>query len=83
MKMKIAKKSVVGLKELRENMETYISRIQKGESVTVMRRNQPIFRLTPADAELESDWETVIDFTEINENGVSAKELLASLRAHG
>lgn len=83
MSTRIAKNSVVGLKELRENMETYITRIQMGESVTVMRRNQPIFRLTPADTELESDWETVIDFTEINKNGVSAKALLASLKSHG
>ena len=83
MDTKLTKISIVGLKELRENMEEYILRIQKGESLTVMRRNKPVFRLTPADVELESDWETVIDFTEINENGVSARELLASLKTHG
>jgi len=83
MNTKLAKNSIVGLKELRENIETYIQRVKDGESLTIMRRNQPIFLLSPVETELESDWETVIDFTEIKPNGVSAKELLTSLRAHG
>ncbi len=73
------KLKTVGLKELRENMEKYISRVDKGESITVLRRNQPIFRLTPVDEE-EMGWETVIDFTEINPRGVSGKEILKRLK---
>ncbi len=75
--------NIVGLKDLREHMETFIKRVQAGESLTVMRRSQPIFRISPVDSEAADDWETVIDFTEINPNGVSAKELLKSLQAHG
>ncbi|MCR4285429.1 MAG: type II toxin-antitoxin system prevent-host-death family antitoxin [Candidatus Kaiserbacteria bacterium] len=73
------KLKTVGLKELRENMEKYISRVDKGESITVLRRNEPIFRLTPVDEE-EMGWETVIDFTEINPRGVSGKEILKRLK---
>jgi prevent-host-death family protein len=73
------KLKTVGLKELRENMEKYISRVDKGESITVLRRNQPIFRLTPVDEE-EMGWETVIDFTEINPRGVPAQDVLKAIK---
>jgi len=78
-----AKKSTVGLKELRENMETYIKRVNSGESLTAFRRSTPLFRLSPVDSE-EIGWETVVDFTKIDKNGVSAKDVLASLKKmHG
>ena len=67
-------KNIIGLKELRENMELYIDRVAKGESITVLRRNKPIFRLSPLDEE-ELGWESIIDFTEINPRGVSGKRI--------
>ncbi len=73
------KLKTVGLKELRENMEKYISRVDKGESITVLRRNEPIFRLTPVDDD-ESGWETIIDFTEINPRGVPAQDVLKAIK---
>ena len=77
------KKTIIGLKELRENMETYITKVQNGEQITVFRRSTPLFTINPIDDD-ESGWETVIDFTEINKNGVSGREILKSLRAmHG
>ncbi len=79
MKTKTKKSQVVGLKELRENMEGYISRVGKGESIIVLRRNVPIFRLSPIDEE-ELGWETVIDFTEINPEGVPAEDVLKAIR---
>ena len=79
----MAAKNIIGLKELRENTETYIRRVNRGESITVVRRSTPIFRLTPVDAE-ETGWETVADFTALDKKGVSARAVLASLRrAHG
>jgi prevent-host-death family protein len=76
-------KNIIGLKELRENTEPYIRRVSRGESITVVRRSTPIFRLTPVDAE-ETGWEPVADFTTLDEQGVSAKEILAALRkSHG
>ncbi|MES2668699.1 MAG: type II toxin-antitoxin system prevent-host-death family antitoxin [Patescibacteria group bacterium] len=70
---------IIGLKELRENTETYIERVARGESITVVRRSTPLFRLTPIDTE-EAGWESVADFTLLDERGVSAKDILAALR---
>jgi antitoxin (DNA-binding transcriptional repressor) of toxin-antitoxin stability system len=84
MSSKTKQSNIIGLKNLRENMETFIDRVQKGESLTVLRRNQPIFQITPIETTNESDWETVIDFTEINPKGVPANDLLKALqKAHG
>lgn len=73
------KENIVGLKELRENMETYIKRVGKGESITVFRRSTPIFTMNPVEDD-ESEWETIIDFTEINKRGVPAEDVLAAIR---
>lgn len=76
-------KGVVGLKDLRENTEAYIAQIEKGASFTVVRRSRPVFTIGPV-GEDESEWETVIDFTEIDPRGVPAKELLKRMKAtHG
>ena len=83
MSIKTTKKNTVGLKELRENMETYIKRVNKGESITVFRRSTPLFKLTPVEDD-ESGWETVIDFTKETGHGVPIEELLASMKKmHG
>lgn len=79
----MAANNIIGLKELRENTETYIKRVNRGESITVVRRSTPLFRLTPVDAQ-EIGWETVADFTTIDEKGISARDILATLRKmHG
>ncbi|MDB5189855.1 MAG: Antitoxin [Parcubacteria group bacterium] len=71
--------NIIGLKELRENTETYVKRVNRGESITVVRRSTPLFRLTPVDAE-ETGWETVANFTTIDKKGVLARDILNSLR---
>ncbi len=68
----------VGLKELRENMEKHIKRIKKGESLIVMRRSAPLFKISPIDDESE-EWEEVIDFTKIRKGGVDTKDILSRL----
>lgn len=83
MATKIAKRvknRIVGLKELRENMEEYIEAVERGEKVTVVRRSKPVFVLQHPDDD-EDQWETVIDFTEGGTKpGVSAKELLTVMK---
>ena len=77
------KKITVGLKDLRENMETYIKRVSEGESITVFRRSTPLFRLTPIDIR-EAEWETIVDFTKETGRGVPVEQLLASMKKmHG
>lgn len=72
------KKYIVGLKELRTNIETYVSKIEKGQSFIVIRKSKPIFKIVPP--ETEEQWETIVDFTAVNKNGLPAKKILKSLR---
>jgi len=69
-------KNIVGLKELRENMNKYAERVARGESFIVFKQSKPLFKITPAEDE---DWEEVIDFTKIKKGGVKIDELLARL----
>ena len=74
------KTNIVGLKELRENADTYISQIERGKTFIVVRRSKPVFKIAPPD---ESDelWEPVIDFTEFYKEGIPASQLLKKLRS--
>ena len=71
------KKSIVGLKELRTNMENYISKIEKGRSFVIVRKSKPIFKIVSPDS--EDQWETVANFTKISKRGVDAKKILKAL----
>ncbi|PCI20488.1 hypothetical protein COB64_02095 [Candidatus Wolfebacteria bacterium] len=73
------KTNIVGLKELRENMEQYIKRVTKGESFTVVRRSSPVFKISPTDPwGDEGAWETVVDFRDIG--GISLDDALKTLK---
>ena len=68
---------IIGLKDLREHMDRYSSAVRAGNSFIVVRKSKPIFKISPPDE--NEVWETVVDFTKINKNGVSAKEVLRAL----
>lgn len=68
----------VGLKEFRENLSVYEQRIKKGDSFIIMKRSTPLFVVSPVD---QGGWETVIDFTEFDPEGISADVLLKKLRS--
>lgn len=73
----------IGLKELREHTERYIKRVRRGDSFVVFRRSEPVFKLSPANED-DNLWETVVDFTKINTEGVPARDVLKALaRIHG
>jgi antitoxin (DNA-binding transcriptional repressor) of toxin-antitoxin stability system len=69
---------IIGLKDLRENTNTYLAQIKKGHSFLVMRRSEPIFKISPAD-ESDEVWERVIDFTKMKKDGVALDQILARL----
>lgn len=69
---------IIGLKELREHVSKYSSAVEKGKSFVVVKKSKPIFKISPIDK--EEQWEEAVDFTKINKNGVSAKEILKTLR---
>jgi antitoxin (DNA-binding transcriptional repressor) of toxin-antitoxin stability system len=71
------KATTVSLKRLREEFPKYIAAIEKGESFTVIKRSKPIFQIGPV---VDSgNWQTIADFTIINEQGVPADDILAEL----
>lgn len=80
MKIKEAQ-SIIGLKDLRENMGSYISGVGRGKSYIVVRRSMPIFKVSPVDVwGDEGIWETALDFRKIDPRGVSAGEVIAALK---
>ena len=68
---------VISLKELREQFPKYIDAISKGQSFTVVKRSKPIFQLNPIND--EGAWQTIVDFTKVDDQGVSADDVLAAL----
>jgi len=85
----IASDSMVGLKELRDNVDIYISAVKKGKKFTVYRHSKPVFAIVPP-SEVEYDldeldgpgWKTVFDFTK--KGGVTVDDLIESIgRIHG
>ncbi|OHA65851.1 MAG: hypothetical protein A3D64_00045 [Candidatus Wildermuthbacteria bacterium RIFCSPHIGHO2_02_FULL_49_9] len=68
---------IVGLKDLRENMDKYVRDVGRGTDYVVVRRSKPLFRMV---APLEDEnWETLVDFTKIKKGGVNIKDLLSRL----
>ena len=72
------KKSIVGLKELRKNINTYIREIERGKSFIVARKSRPVFKISPADED-DKLWEQVVDFTKIKKGGVKIQDILSRL----
>lgn len=40
--------TIIGMKELRTNMEAITNRVKAGESFTVVNRSKPVFNIVPA-----------------------------------
>lgn len=71
--------NIIGLRDLRENMDKYLTQIERGKSFTVVRRSRPMFKISPLSEDNER-WETIADFTKINKKGVDARKILKALR---
>ena len=69
--------AIVGVKELRQNLDNYISQIKKGKSFTIVKRSQPVFKISPIDN--EEMWEEIIDFTKMKNGGVKIEEILSRI----
>ena len=67
---------IIGLKEVRENVDRFVAGVRRGDTYIVVRRSTPLFRLSPIDNE---EWETVIDFTRIKRGGVPIADILKRL----
>ncbi len=72
---------IIGLKELRENIGTYITEVGKGKSFTIVRKSKPVFKMMPVDEwGDEGIWETIGDFSKDPRGGIPADEMLYALR---
>ncbi len=82
MKTKTITSNIVGLKELRLNIEKYIKLAKKGHSFVVVRKSEPVFKLEPIDAwGDEGTWETVMDFSSYSvEGGMPIDDLIKKLK---
>ena len=82
----IASDSIIGLKQLRDNVNTYIAAVKKGKSFTVFRHSKPVFSIVPPAEvfydveELDGPGWTDFDLTKIRKGGVPAEEVLAALK---
>ena len=68
----------ISLKEFRLGLPKVMEAISAGQSFTVMKRSKPVFQISPV--EDEGNWNTIIDFTEIDKRGVAVDDVLAALR---
>ena len=69
---------IIGLKELRQNMEKYAEDTRRGNTLIVVKRSKPLFKIVPF-REQEDEWEEVIDFTKIRKGGIDINKLLSRL----
>ena len=69
---------IVGLKELRENIDTYINAVEKGQSFIVVRKSKPVFKISSLD-QADELWEPIVDFTKIKKGGIALNQLLSRL----
>lgn len=69
--------NTVSLKELREHFPRYIAAIADGQSFTVVKRSKPIFQINPVND--DGEWQTIADFTRIEDDGVDADSVLTAL----
>lgn len=72
------KNTIIGLKELREKTENYISQVKRGKSFIVVRKSKPVFKLAPI-TEDDEKWETVVDFIRVKKGGVDIEDILSRL----
>ena len=69
---------VVGLKKLRENIAVYDERVKRGQSFVVMKKSDPLFRISPIE-DNDNVWEELIDFSKIKKGGVEIEALIKRL----
>ncbi len=68
---------IIGLKSLREKMSHYAKKVKMGQSFIVVKRSQPLFKITPINE--DEQWELVVDFTKIKKGGVDVDDILSRL----
>lgn len=68
--------TLIGLKEFRENVESYTKKVNQGQSFVVLKKSKPIFKISPVN---EGDWEELVDFSKLKKGGIKIEELISRL----
>jgi antitoxin (DNA-binding transcriptional repressor) of toxin-antitoxin stability system len=68
--------TTIGFRELREKSDKIIADVEAGKSFLVKRKSKALFRIVPVEEEV---WNTVIDFTEIDPEGVPIGEVISAI----
>ena len=82
----IAKDSIIGLKDLRNNVDKYIAAVHKGKRFTVFKHSKPVFAIVPPEEveydldELDGPGWTNLGLTKIRKGGIPAREFLEIVR---
>lgn len=66
----------IGFRELRLKADDVVKAVRAGDSFVVKRNSEPLFRIMPLEEEV---WQTVIDFTEIDTQGVVIDDVLSAM----
>ena len=70
--------NLLSLKDFRTQLTKYADRVsKKGDSFVILKRSKPVFKVVPINH--EEEWETVIDFTEIDPKGVPFSKVIKAL----
>ncbi|KKP37339.1 hypothetical protein A2483_02105 [Candidatus Peregrinibacteria bacterium RIFOXYC2_FULL_33_13] len=71
---------IIPIKEFRKNLSHYTDFVQQGNTLIVIRRSKPAFKIIPlTEDEKEGKWKTLIDFTEDYPDGIPAEILLKKI----
>ncbi len=69
----------IAIKNLRTSLATIADEVElNNKSFQVFRRSKPSFKIVPVNSEIE-EWETVLDFTQENGQGVDIDVVLNKL----
>jgi antitoxin (DNA-binding transcriptional repressor) of toxin-antitoxin stability system len=69
----------ISIKNLRASLSNIADEVEfRGKSFQVFRRSKPSFKIVPIDAEV-NEWETVVDFTTENGEGIDINQALEIL----
>ena len=74
--------TIIGIKELRQDMEHYAREVKRGRSFIVVKHSRPVFSIVSVLQTLEDEkqWQTVLNFHEIRKGGVSFDDLGTALK---
>jgi|GEM_PF-1842587 antitoxin (DNA-binding transcriptional repressor) of toxin-antitoxin stability system len=77
-KLLSTQQNIIGVKELRENLEKYIMEVNKGKSFIFVRRLRPVFSINLV-LDDENEREIIVDFTKVRKGEMLLKDILVYL----